>query len=790
MVRLYSHAPAPARVNKTDITRSRNGCARCRSKRRKCDEKRPFCSRCVSAGIDCEYTSMALKFREATQWAADKVDHRIASVSSKGRRCSRQVRSSPPNGTPPTHVHPQQPSLAVDTSCNEQSQSHSPPLQTASRLTEQQCDNTIMAATDSTTNNNSGAWEPVLYNQSLELGNSDANTDYFDFDMGMVQLGCPDSDFINDLVGIQFNMDDISMAQLPWEPPISQPEQPLREPQTEESREKRAVTATATLPQVQQITPGLAIDQHSTPSPSPMINQCQLPSPDDSQTCHSAASIGSIHLSRPTQPSTIKIVHGDRLYLAHFRITIVKAFPVQPTYLWSLVLKCKPLYCAALALAAANLANLHGRHSNDGTWIPMPTHFNKATVFLEQSKASLESSSAASPPLQARLITMFLMEYYELECGSISSVWQTLSVLDNAFLTQQDIILSLPESDILFQWWLHLRSFATWPRVPYHVCVAEHPTGSLIRSLETRFLTASQMINVVGTKAEHIWWRILIVKCFGNSGETTPQVLNTFKDWFAILKGNLVEHGDQIPVTFMDDTETHDELKELRTTLLSCVPPEDFHSDLLAECQGQDTDSSYNLEPLVLSSHGRAMEMAEYAFAQILCDSGLLRRLLDPTTNNKRQFPKQESMVAEKHHSWARLIARIALGLDLSRCAKENNFRRGILHFLFCAGLMIPGSLSYDLIEHIVKGLMDTHAKSEGPFYPLHGFMPFIQTIRQESRKGRTIFLACMTHDEWASKDSLFSTAAGAHMIAFGREDNGQYFGDLVPIAEVPTLQL
>ncbi|KAF9779080.1 hypothetical protein IL306_002660 [Fusarium sp. DS 682] len=348
-----------------------------------------------------------------------------------------------------------------------------------------------MATTGSTTNNDSGAWESVVFNQSLELGDSDANTDYFDSDMGMGQLGCPGSDFIDDLVGFQFNMDDTSMTQLPWESPISQPEQPLREQQMEKSREKSAVTAVATIPQVQQITPGLAIGQHSPPSPLPTIDQCQLPSPDDSQTCRSAASIGSLRLSRPTLPSTIKIEAGDSLYLAHFKITIAKAFPVQPTYLWSLVLKCKPLYCAALALAAANLANLHGRHSNDGTWIPMPTHLNKATVFLEQSKALSESYSTVSPPLQARLITIFLMEYYELEAGSISSVWQTLSVLDNAILTQQDIVLSLPESDILFQWWLHLGSFATWPLALYRVCVAEYPTGSLIRSLETRFSTAS-----------------------------------------------------------------------------------------------------------------------------------------------------------------------------------------------------------------------------------------------------------------------------------------------------------
>ncbi|KAI0188768.1 hypothetical protein EV127DRAFT_116719 [Xylaria flabelliformis] len=43
--------------SKRRYTRTRNGCERCRAQRRKCDEKRPRCGRCVNAGVDalCKY---------------------------------------------------------------------------------------------------------------------------------------------------------------------------------------------------------------------------------------------------------------------------------------------------------------------------------------------------------------------------------------------------------------------------------------------------------------------------------------------------------------------------------------------------------------------------------------------------------------------------------------------------------------------------------------------------------------------------------------------------------------
>ncbi|KAL2814430.1 hypothetical protein BJX63DRAFT_420781 [Aspergillus granulosus] len=55
------------RTKKTEITCSRNGC---------CDEGKPDCWCCITAGTDCYYNGFTLKFREATQWAAYKVESR------------------------------------------------------------------------------------------------------------------------------------------------------------------------------------------------------------------------------------------------------------------------------------------------------------------------------------------------------------------------------------------------------------------------------------------------------------------------------------------------------------------------------------------------------------------------------------------------------------------------------------------------------------------------------------------------------------------------------------------
>ncbi|PWY74201.1 hypothetical protein BO83DRAFT_27584 [Aspergillus eucalypticola CBS 122712] len=60
------YKPAPPRPKKTNIIRSRNGCQSCRSRRTKCDERKPTCGTCARLGKICEYARPAFKFKIAT----------------------------------------------------------------------------------------------------------------------------------------------------------------------------------------------------------------------------------------------------------------------------------------------------------------------------------------------------------------------------------------------------------------------------------------------------------------------------------------------------------------------------------------------------------------------------------------------------------------------------------------------------------------------------------------------------------------------------------------------------
>ncbi|PYH37685.1 Zn(II)2Cys6 transcription factor domain-containing protein [Aspergillus neoniger CBS 115656] len=60
------YKPAPPRPKKTNIIRSRNGCQSCRSRRTKCDERKPTCGTCARLEKICEYARPAFKFQIAT----------------------------------------------------------------------------------------------------------------------------------------------------------------------------------------------------------------------------------------------------------------------------------------------------------------------------------------------------------------------------------------------------------------------------------------------------------------------------------------------------------------------------------------------------------------------------------------------------------------------------------------------------------------------------------------------------------------------------------------------------
>ncbi|KAK7216065.1 hypothetical protein V2G26_004068 [Clonostachys chloroleuca] len=69
----WTYAPAPARRKKTSIVRSRTGCHACRTRRKKCEEQKPVCTRCAGSGVECRYGNDTVEFRHANEWAAQQV---------------------------------------------------------------------------------------------------------------------------------------------------------------------------------------------------------------------------------------------------------------------------------------------------------------------------------------------------------------------------------------------------------------------------------------------------------------------------------------------------------------------------------------------------------------------------------------------------------------------------------------------------------------------------------------------------------------------------------------------
>ncbi|RSL92120.1 hypothetical protein CEP52_014000 [Fusarium oligoseptatum] len=60
------YKPAPRRVKKTNIVRTRTGCITCRERRKKCDEKKPACSTCSRLGKRCEKYKAGFNFKNVT----------------------------------------------------------------------------------------------------------------------------------------------------------------------------------------------------------------------------------------------------------------------------------------------------------------------------------------------------------------------------------------------------------------------------------------------------------------------------------------------------------------------------------------------------------------------------------------------------------------------------------------------------------------------------------------------------------------------------------------------------
>ncbi|KAH8734289.1 hypothetical protein BGZ61DRAFT_559867 [Ilyonectria robusta] len=744
------------RQNKTSITRTRSGCLQCRHKRRKCDEAKPVCNRCASNGGVCEYGNR-LEFRDSTQWAA----HKVKQAKFDGRRSQTHDRSRRTNSTSPTsHL----PNDFVKDSELALLQDHlsSPTMTPITSIDVQgsvggQYDKTVFTVDPADASFENSASDQIdSPNNSWPICNGESAN------MG----GVSDATDIGDITGAGFwaTLDLLSQSSAESSASdLTKPCEPLYE-----------------IPPCQAFYKDIVVPWEPLHAPSSGGSQDDL-LPDISEEF--PVLTGAEVLTTPWQqwpispkpPQSLGISIGDRLYLAHFKVSITETLPIQLDYLWRMVMELPPVRYASMALAAASLANLRGKPALDqqGMWVPMHSYSKNATKFAALSR--MENDSTIT--LASRLVMLILLLCYELEAGSLSRVWTALANLDDAVLGSSDQALALPGGHNLVCCWLHLRSLYGVQRRPHAPYGVESQKESLVIELESRVASKSQAIDLIGTRALQICNRILLLKGMRKNGESAKDTIQRAGDWWEIIKGGFgydsVDASETSPIV-LEEEELYEELARLRAALESCEPPK----GLPLEPKSVNT-LSVEIEPLFFSSHCEAMECADYVFAQLVCDDQVVSRLARSEEFAPSIPPRSESIHPRMH-----LLLRIAAGLDPVECSRRNMYRKGITTYLQLGARLCASKAGFDGLERFLSSVVKAGVFYEGSFSPTHAVRLFNRALQREMSKGRTAFLAALTYDQWTARETLFSKGMDQHVIIIGREADGKTFNDLVPLVE------
>ncbi|EXK27162.1 hypothetical protein FOMG_16234 [Fusarium oxysporum f. sp. melonis 26406] len=732
------YRPAPARPKKTNITRTKAGCNPCRRKKRKCDEAKPTCGRCANGHDDCEYSSV-FEFRDATQWAARKV---------------KRAKITPLDATP-------SPSSLVQTFAI------TPSALQSDDVDDGDDHNDVVITVDGVDRRAASRSRtpvrsiPML--PSPEFGQGDIDDTWL-VGTGMSPVSLLESHVWQDLV----LLNDTFAAELQNNLPCTAPadelireSEPGRWDNTQVYPQNAASWTSAPLDSSRgggKRAAGVTTPRQGSLSYRQSLAMLPGRSPQQQYSPHP--------LCVPELPIE------DRLYLAHLRINLLGSLPYRIEFLWGLVVEAPEVRYAALALAAASLANDHGMHAPDkhGVWIPLRSHASKALDFTSKS-LTLEQDNAPLA-LQTRLALLIIRLCYQFEVGSVKQVRQVLRALGAKVLSIRDHLAPMPCGFDVARTWLHFKALSDMTTQPYAPYGPESLFETSVAELEMSVATEALTVNTIGTQALRLCHRILLARCMSSPGCSATDTINKIADWWSILKGGQVDDAGAFS-SVLTESELYIQLMLLKSRLQACGIPSGLPADLDTYAK-----AGSEIEPLHFATYEQAMACADYLFAKIVTDSRLLDELLgrgSATTDGSQDFVPQ-------HNSCLHVLYRIATGLSDTKHARRSMYRKSMAIYLHHASHLCNSIEGVEFLGSYLERLLQAGTFQEGPFSPCGAFRLFNNTVLKQMQQGRTIFLASMTHGSLADREFLFAKGSNEYVIICGREGNNRYFNDLIPL--------
>jgi hypothetical protein len=183
------------------------------------------------------------------------------------------------------------------------------------------------------------------------------------------------------------------------------------------------------------------------------------------------------------------------------------------------------------------------------------------------------------------------------------------------------------------------------------------------------------------------------------------------------------------------------------------------------------------IELLMFESHDAALNYAYYALARIMQCTAVFHIL----QSGDFQYLGYECYEAEP---WGRLLLRIAKGIDMEACIRQNTWTIGFSGLFLAALLRCQDTASGIWIEHWLQNLSDMQPTEEGSF-PVYQALAVARAINQQRMIGRDVFSVSQSLDDGGGtpKFSSYNSQIIDALLIHGRcRATGDLFTDCISI--------
>ncbi|KAI8717959.1 hypothetical protein NCS52_00873400 [Fusarium sp. LHS14.1] len=466
----------------------------------------------------------------------------------------------------------------------------------------------------------------------------------------------------------------------------------------------------------------------------------------------------------------------EELYMTHFAIHVCNILPSSLEAVSSAAKEKTVLHNAAMAIGAANLANLQGgytRHKSTGLqiWIPNPRYRFDALNYA----GKVLSLATRGPRVGVDVLVSahILLSFVELELGTFDGLHRYLGILDDLIYKTKDKLLGYEKGQDLLIAAVNSRTTQRYIVGPWSTSTAPSERETFWLGLERQVLTDSVSFQKAGSDAYLLIQRIrLIITMQHNRTRPSPVMEALIKQFLPLIAPDLVpRHGEQLSELSL--TQAHEQsvadIRQLSRLLSVLKPPSDL--------------SQLGHEPIRVESHECAMHAADYVFFQILCGENLVLNRAQPL--GPCNLASDDWVIDDQASShWLQILMRITRGMDIAKCAHRNMYRRGICSILFLVGLLRQDINVFDLLEEVLDKILARGSGWEDATFPTLLARPTIQVVRDQLKLGRVILLASTTTDDFDKSCTIVSNRLGQVLLVHGIEASGELFDDMVPLGD------